>query len=283
MLYTLLYSSSGEWKRERGWMLRFLADGMRSTEDWKVLKRRHTWDLLASLFQSVAEDRTLRLSILEVLVNASADKHAATSLLLNSSILSWVYMQLGSVLTGEPLAYLKIIENLTIVVDHDQIEKATAGHWRDTAAQIVYKIVQAHGSDTDLVYLASRILLRLTTVLGTAPQTFIEPMRAIVQFLRSYEPSLTPLSFGLDGLAGLDPDHLHTNRDLLHPMQGAMYIRWSSSVRALWRVVVIMERVHPDIWEVLNSRMLLLAAMDVRGSQETEWTRHRLVEILVAP
>ncbi|ELU36765.1 hypothetical protein AG1IA_09205 [Rhizoctonia solani AG-1 IA] len=65
LLYTLLYSSSGEWRRERGWMLRFLADGMRSTEDWKVLKRRHTWDLLASLFQSSIEDRMLRLSILE--------------------------------------------------------------------------------------------------------------------------------------------------------------------------------------------------------------------------
>lgn len=65
MLYTLLYSSSGEWKRERGWMLRFLTDGMRSTEDWRVLKRRHTWDLLASLFQSATGDRALRLSVLE--------------------------------------------------------------------------------------------------------------------------------------------------------------------------------------------------------------------------
>ncbi|KDN46833.1 hypothetical protein RSAG8_03910, partial [Rhizoctonia solani AG-8 WAC10335] len=52
LLYTLLYSSSGEWRRERGWVLRFLADGMRSTEDWRVLKRRHTWDLLASVFQA---------------------------------------------------------------------------------------------------------------------------------------------------------------------------------------------------------------------------------------
>ncbi|CUA66956.1 Protein furry homolog-like [Rhizoctonia solani] len=66
LLYTLLYSSSGEWRRERGWMLRFLADGMRSTEDWRVLKRRHTWDLLASLFQASPADRVLRLSILEV-------------------------------------------------------------------------------------------------------------------------------------------------------------------------------------------------------------------------
>ncbi|KAG8718925.1 hypothetical protein FRC08_004054 [Ceratobasidium sp. 394] len=283
MLYTLLYSSSGEWKRERGWVLRFLADGMRSTEDWKVLKRRHTWDLLASLFQSVTEDRTLRLSVLEVLINASANKHAATSLLLNSSILSWVYMQLGPVLMGEPLAYLKIIENIAIVVDHDQIEKATAGHWRDTVAQIIHKIIQTHGSDSGLVCLASRILLRLTTVLGTAPQSFVEPMRTIVQFLRSYEPSLAPHSCGPDGLAALDSDHLHTNRDLLHPMRGATSIHWSSSVRALWRVVVIMERVHPDIWEVLNSRMLLLAGMDACGIQETEWTRHQLVEILVAP
>ncbi|KAG9079747.1 hypothetical protein FRC06_007516, partial [Ceratobasidium sp. 370] len=202
MLYTLLYSSTGEWKRERGWVLRFLADGMRSTGDWKVLKRRHTWDLLASLFQSAAKDRTLRISILEVLINASANKHAATSLMLNSSILSWIYMQLGSVVTGEPLAYLKVIENMAIVVDHEQIEKATDGHWRDTVAQIVCKIIQSHviGSDSGLVCLGSRILLRVTMGLGNAPRSFIPPIRTILQLLRSYEPSIAALSCSLDGL-----------------------------------------------------------------------------------
>lgn len=49
-------------------MIRFISDGMTSTQDWKVLKRRHTWDLLASLFQSENDvgGTNLRTSILEV-------------------------------------------------------------------------------------------------------------------------------------------------------------------------------------------------------------------------
>ncbi|KAG8218153.1 ribosome 60S biogenesis N-terminal-domain-containing protein [Butyriboletus roseoflavus] len=66
MLFGMLYSSSDEWKKERGWMLRMLGDGMVSTADWKVLKRRHTWDLVASIFQSSKNDTTVRAGILEI-------------------------------------------------------------------------------------------------------------------------------------------------------------------------------------------------------------------------
>ena len=66
MLYGMLYSSSDDWKKERGWIIRFLSDGMMSTADWRVLKRRHTWELLASLYQSSESDITVRQSILEV-------------------------------------------------------------------------------------------------------------------------------------------------------------------------------------------------------------------------
>jgi nucleolar pre-ribosomal-associated protein 1 len=66
LLYSMLYSSSDNWKEERGWIIRFLSDGMMSSEDWRVFKRRHTWDLLASLYQSSEGDQTLRKGILEV-------------------------------------------------------------------------------------------------------------------------------------------------------------------------------------------------------------------------
>lgn len=66
LLFGLLYSSTDDWKKERAWIVRFLADGMQSSEDWRLLKRRHTWDLLASLFESSFSDKTLRHGILEV-------------------------------------------------------------------------------------------------------------------------------------------------------------------------------------------------------------------------
>jgi hypothetical protein len=54
-------------------------------------------------------------------------------------------MQLNHILPGEDLAYLRILENMVVVVDHEQIEKATIGHWRDTIAEIIGKIVQTSG------------------------------------------------------------------------------------------------------------------------------------------
>ena len=64
LLYGMLYSSSDDWKRERVWILKFLADGLRSSADWRVFKRRHTWDILASMFQGSPEDRPLRHGVL---------------------------------------------------------------------------------------------------------------------------------------------------------------------------------------------------------------------------
>ncbi len=67
MLYSMLYSSSDDWRKERSWILKFLAVAMLSAgdEEWGIFKRRHTWDLLASLFQSERQDRSLRNEILE--------------------------------------------------------------------------------------------------------------------------------------------------------------------------------------------------------------------------
>jgi nucleolar pre-ribosomal-associated protein 1 len=71
MLYSLLYSSEdGEWTKERTWMVRFLGEAMHegSAQDWAVLRRRHTWALVASMWQAARlEERSLRKGILEVI------------------------------------------------------------------------------------------------------------------------------------------------------------------------------------------------------------------------
>jgi nucleolar pre-ribosomal-associated protein 1 len=69
LLYSMLYSSTddnGQWKKDRAWMLRFLTDGMQGRDDWRVFRRRHTWDLVASLFESDQRDRAMRRGVLEV-------------------------------------------------------------------------------------------------------------------------------------------------------------------------------------------------------------------------
>lgn len=67
MFLGMLYSGSDEnWRRERLWMIRFLTDGMTSAQDWKILRKRHAWDLVASMFQGFGQDHILRNGILEV-------------------------------------------------------------------------------------------------------------------------------------------------------------------------------------------------------------------------
>lgn len=48
------------------WIVRFIANGMVGSEDWKILARRHVWDLLATLFQASPVDKGLRRAILDV-------------------------------------------------------------------------------------------------------------------------------------------------------------------------------------------------------------------------
>ncbi|KAF8756652.1 hypothetical protein RHS01_04498 [Rhizoctonia solani] len=74
-------------------------------------------------------------------------------------------MQLDHTLPSEALVYLKILENMAVVLDHEQIEKATSGHWRDSVAEVVGKVVTHHEPEPSLMCLASRILLRLTAKL----------------------------------------------------------------------------------------------------------------------
>ena len=83
MLYVMLYNSADDdWRKERAWIIKFLADGMAGSEDRKILKRRHTWDLLANLFQSESETGSgaIRAGILEV---SSAEKAECFRLISN--------------------------------------------------------------------------------------------------------------------------------------------------------------------------------------------------------
>ena len=65
-LYTMLYSTSEQWRKERVWIIRFLTEGMVGRLEWNVLRRRHTWDLVASILDTQERDRSFRRGILEV-------------------------------------------------------------------------------------------------------------------------------------------------------------------------------------------------------------------------
>lgn len=66
LLYSTLFGASDQWRNERAWIVQFMADSTVGREEWKILRRRHTWDLLASLFNREPVGTELKRSILEV-------------------------------------------------------------------------------------------------------------------------------------------------------------------------------------------------------------------------
>ncbi|KAI9013201.1 ribosome 60S biogenesis N-terminal-domain-containing protein [Gaertneriomyces semiglobifer] len=71
MFYELFNSSSEQSRRERGWVLRLLAAGVKTAEDWKVLKRRHVADIVMGYLQSAMCDTRERRLIVECLAKWS--------------------------------------------------------------------------------------------------------------------------------------------------------------------------------------------------------------------
>lgn len=144
----MLYSPTDEWKKDRGWIVRFLADGMMSSDDWRVLKRRHTWDLLASLFQSSNEDQALRRGIFEVgcastffsfisnvadrkvIANLTCNRQATMSMIIKSSFLVWLEMQLVRVDDDEDAKWAKILGNIVLIVDHSKLDSVFKEAWK---------------------------------------------------------------------------------------------------------------------------------------------------------
>ncbi|KAG1743362.1 hypothetical protein EDD22DRAFT_296816 [Suillus occidentalis] len=122
MPYDMFYGTLDDWKRERGWIVRFLSDGMTSTEDGKVLKRRH----LSSLVQSSVRDQALRRAVLEVLANLNCIAKATTSLVLKSFRLSWIEMQVQLLRSyKDAFVWLRILENILITANAAGLQRAT--------------------------------------------------------------------------------------------------------------------------------------------------------------
>lgn len=85
MFYNLFYTTSEEPLEDQRWLLKFLADGLvrsqvsptlstplrplvdvNGFQDWKIFRRRQTYELLASLMQSNKQDTVTRKLVLQV-------------------------------------------------------------------------------------------------------------------------------------------------------------------------------------------------------------------------
>lgn len=128
MLYSMLQSTNPEsWRLQRVWMLRFLRDVVRgggATLEWRVLKRRYVWELLASMYSgmrrtlsstqtperfggrttyksiptignSTSSARQTMILIRETMLAAARIPEVAMDLLCRKAFLSWISQQMS--------------------------------------------------------------------------------------------------------------------------------------------------------------------------------------------
>ena len=96
MFYLLFFSTGDEPAEDRKWLLRFLADGLVRSQDWKVLRRRQTFELCAGLMQASQGDGPVRRLVLQFLVRATSIPAAARELLARNGLVGWIGAQKAS-------------------------------------------------------------------------------------------------------------------------------------------------------------------------------------------
>ncbi|KAH6899471.1 ribosome 60S biogenesis N-terminal-domain-containing protein [Coprinopsis sp. MPI-PUGE-AT-0042] len=299
MLYSLLYSSSDDhWRKERGWILRFLADGMLAigsgSQDWKILKRRHTWDLLASMYQSTHsgssgdKDRGLRQAILGILVNITRHQRPCSGLILKSGLLSWMEMQLQSETTtkgsNDSVAWIKVIENVLLVLDVDKLEGTSLqSEWQASLWRCIALLLRKSASAIQVLPYATRVILRLVGYSKVSYPVLVEVMNLALERLEDLEatvplPDATTATTGARrlNLNDLVPPGLHNSYGL-HDMPAVehSFVLWGRIVEVLWKAVMLSPGEDlPTVWDKFTSRLLIWRAfVGAANSPEGEWAR----------
>ncbi|KAJ3827887.1 hypothetical protein F5880DRAFT_1102471 [Lentinula raphanica] len=290
MLYGMLYSSAEDHgKKDHIWIIRMLADGMQSSVDWRVFKRRHTWDLLASVFQSEENERALRRGVLEVLANLTCIPEATMSLLLKSNLLAWIEMQLLTPQEDEGLAWLKILENILVVSHHEKMETSTSGQWRACIVRCVLLLITCRSLCTfPIIHLVSGIVLRVALLPGSLPSQMLKLLTQCVDAVKTQERHWTLLS-ATPSSSVLPPGPLFQaphSAFRLHEVpvvsESASHAAQGELIERLWRVAMLVGSDRTlAAWDELSGLLLLFRAHEGEQSLVADWVRREVVRNLL--
>ncbi|SCV67542.1 BQ2448_5153 [Microbotryum intermedium] len=98
MFYATLFASTELPEDDRKWLVQFLGHGLMRTQaslaapgcDWRILRRRQSFELFVSLFESTQHDRSVREYILQFLLCAAKIPKVARELVARSALLVWI-------------------------------------------------------------------------------------------------------------------------------------------------------------------------------------------------
>ncbi|KAI0269360.1 ribosome 60S biogenesis N-terminal-domain-containing protein [Gloeopeniophorella convolvens] len=254
LLYGMLYSAADGWRRERSWLLRFLADAMRAarTDEWRVFRRRHTWDLLASLWLGAAHDRALRAEILEVLCALTARPRIAAALVRRAGLLAWAEAALRAPpapRADEQRAWLGVLAHVL-----------AAGGADPAALARCLCLLRAEPGAPEFKE-ALRDKARVVVGLALRQDTAGVPPRVMRALLAQCVEDLRHL----EGAIGADTE-----------ARGV----WGEVVVGLWRATMASD-VLREAWEALTPRVLVWSALAGGADEVAEWARREVVRSVV--
>lgn len=77
-----------------------------------------------------------------MLANITCNAQATTSLVLKSALLSWIEMQVTNCRNLEAVAWVRILENIMVIVDPSKVESATGGAWREAILRCLLTLLE---------------------------------------------------------------------------------------------------------------------------------------------
>ncbi|KAK0533220.1 hypothetical protein OC834_002320 [Tilletia horrida] len=153
MLYNMFSSSTENAAREREWMLRFLRDCMRSGGrlEWRILKRRHVWELLCSAYTSSAKSEARNNTIREFMLAVAELPHAARELLGRRHVLAWINSAIALEqrprTVGSPF-WLRLAATLLDEIPVAEVEHITQGFWSSAVLSVLNQCVPEDAAST---------------------------------------------------------------------------------------------------------------------------------------
>ncbi|KAF9445509.1 hypothetical protein P691DRAFT_805556 [Macrolepiota fuliginosa MF-IS2] len=278
MLYSMLYSNADDWKKERSWIIRFLADGMASSDDWKVLKRRHTWDLLASLFQSSESDHALRRGAFEVIANLTCNRQAVMNMILKSSFLTWLEMQISPANADDDVKWAKVLGNVTSTVDHTKLDLILKSGWRRNICRCLCILLNRINADATLSSIVP-IIFALGKSSDLPIAELEESVHLAVKGLRKFESRLQ-ISSGSENSEMLLKHELSPSYAINEISADPNPCRvWLICVTLLWRTSMVFDhKILP--WDWLTCRLLAYPCQHNLEQTTPGWARREVVQSL---
>ncbi|TIB66612.1 hypothetical protein E3P77_02195 [Wallemia ichthyophaga] len=164
LFFDLLLSYGEDRRWERGWILKLLRDGVKSSYDWLMMKRRHNWDVLATLYESSTDDIAIKTLIEEVALTLTSNPATATNIVTSKPFLMWINQQFAITKVGSRSLknFLKVVSNIIKNGDISAMDYSSRGVWRSEVFSIVNLATKYN--DIECLRLSSEIFHSLTNL-----------------------------------------------------------------------------------------------------------------------